>query len=78
MSLSANGSSNGILWALGSNTNALYAFDATNVSNELYDSKQAGTRDEFGKLVRFNPPTVANGKVYVAGDKQFTMFGLLP
>ena len=78
MSLSANGSSNGILWALASGSDVLHAFDATNVATALYNSDQAGTRDNFGKVVRFNPPTVANGKVYVAGDKQFTIFGLLP
>ncbi|PYX01756.1 MAG: pyrrolo-quinoline quinone [Acidobacteria bacterium] len=77
MSLSANGSSNGILWALASGDDVLHAYDATNVANELYNSDQAGTRDNFGRIVRFNPPTVANGKVYVAGDKQFTIFGLL-
>jgi hypothetical protein len=77
MSLSANGSSNGILWALASGDDVLHAYDATNVANELYNSDQAGTRDNFGRVVRFNPPTVANGKVYVAGDKQFTIFGLL-
>ena len=77
MSLSANGSSNGILWALDSERNGLHAYDATNVANELYNTDQAGTRDNFGRVVRFNPPTVANGKVYVAGDKQFTIFGLL-
>jgi hypothetical protein len=78
MSLSANGSTNGILWALASGSDVLHAFDATNVATELYNSDQAGTRDNFGRVVRFNPPTIANGKVYVAGDKQFSIFGLLP
>jgi hypothetical protein len=78
MSLSANGSSNAILWALASGNDVLHAYDATNVAKELYNTTQAGSRDSFGRVVRFNPPTVANGKVYVAGQSQFTIFGLLP
>jgi hypothetical protein len=78
MSLSANGSSNAILWALASGNDVLHAYDATNVASELYNTNQAGTRDKFGRVVRFSPPTVANGKVYVVGESHFTIFGLLP
>ena len=57
----------------------LYAFDATNVSNELWDSGQNTTRDDYGNFAKFCPPTVANGKVYVATDSgQVCAYGLNP
>ena len=77
-SISANGSGNGILWTMEAGGSVLHAYDATNLANELYNSKQAGSRDFFGSAIRFNPPTVANGKVYVAGQTEIAVFGLLP
>jgi hypothetical protein len=77
-SISANAGSNGILWTMEAGGSVLHAYDATNLANELYNSKQAGSRDFFGSAVRFNPPTVINGKVYVAGQSQLAIFGLLP
>jgi len=82
-SISANGSSNGIVWAI--NTTAvltggpaqLYAFDATNVAHELYDSTQAGSRDTLGTANKFAVPTVINGKVYVGTATELDVFGLL-
>ena len=47
-----------------------------NVSQELWRSQSADaavdTNDSFGLLARFNSPTVANGKVFIAtaGDKE--------
>jgi hypothetical protein len=79
MSVSSNGTSNGILWSIeASGVNVLHAYDANDVSNELYNSNQApGGRDQFGTAIRFTVPTVINGKVYVAGKNQLTVFGLL-
>ncbi len=78
MSISANGGSGGILWAIeAGGINILHAYDATNVSNELYNSNQAGTRDKFGAAIRFTVPTVINGKVYLAGKTELAVFGLL-
>jgi hypothetical protein len=77
MSISANGSNDGILWCIeAAGVNVLHAFDASNVSRELYDSSWAGTRDSFGIATRFTVPTVMNGKVYVAGQSQLAAFGL--
>ncbi len=77
-SVSSNGTSDGILWTAESGADVLHAYDATNVATELYNSSQAGTRDSFGRIEHFNPPTVANGKVYVGGKTDFAIFGLLP
>jgi hypothetical protein len=76
-SVSSNGSQNGLLWALDANA-VLHAFDATNVSHELYNSSEAGTRDNPGTPVKFAVPTVANGKVYVGSAIQISGYGLLP
>jgi hypothetical protein len=78
MTVSSNGASNGIVWAIeASGMNVLHVYDATHVSTELYNSDQAGTRDQFGVAIRFTVPTVINGKVYVAGQTQLAIFGLL-
>lgn len=77
MSVSANGSQNGIVWAIeAGGTTALHAYDATNVARELYNTNQAGTRDQFGIAIRFTVPTVMNGKVFVAGKTELAVFGL--
>jgi hypothetical protein len=77
MSVSSNGSQNGILWAIES-SGVLRAYDATNVSRELYNSDEAANaRDQFGPATRFGVPTVANGRVYVNGQTQMAVFGLL-
>ncbi len=85
VSISANGSTGGIVWALRNDSHGnpighatLYAFDAGNLANELYDSDQAGTRDQCGAAVKFTVPTVANGRVFVGGQKVYTVYGLLP
>jgi hypothetical protein len=82
MSISANGSTNGILWALQTAGTGvpgiLHAYDATDLSKELYNSNQAGSRDALDEWDKFSAPVPADGKVYVTSTSQLTVYGLLP
>jgi hypothetical protein len=81
-SISADGTTNGIVWTLDNGAYAsggpaiLRAYDAASVT-EIYDSTQAGPRDQAGPAVKFAVPTVVNGRVYVGGDGTLTVYGLL-
>lgn len=79
LSVSSNGSQagTGIVWAsrfaqLPTGTDnkvapgILTAFDADNLSNKLWDSNLNSSRDAVNEYAKFVPPTVANGKVYLA------------
>ena len=74
-SISANGSSNGIVWLL-EPTNVLRAYDASNLAVELYDSNQNRLRDSLGAYVKFSAPTAANGKVYAGTQNSLAVYGL--
>ena len=103
-SISSQGASNGIVWAIDASLygyaspNApggvncyvvpvptvcigpavLYAYDATNLTTELWNSSQASAnRDQAGRAVKFVPPTIANGKVYVSTATEIDIYGLL-
>ena len=78
-SISANGNTNGIVWAAENGSTAvLHAYDAANLATELYNSNQAANgRDHFGAGNKFIVPTVANGKVYVGTTNGVGVFGLL-
>ncbi len=77
-SISANQSSNGIVWAVAnSNPAVLHAYDATNLAHELYNSNQAGSRDQFGPGNKFITPIVSNGRVFVGTQTGVAVFGLL-
>jgi hypothetical protein len=77
-SISADGTLNGIVWATENTDPAvLHAYDATDLSQELYNSNQAGTRDQFGTGNKFITPMIANGKVYVGTTNGVGVFGLL-
>ena len=77
-SISANGSSSGIVWAVeNSATAVLHAYDAADLTRELYNSDQAANgRDHFGDGNKFAVPTVANGKVYIGTTSGVGVFGL--
>ncbi|HZV86935.1 MAG TPA: hypothetical protein VFF95_05265 [Candidatus Binatus sp.] len=78
-SISANGTSNAIVWAVeNGSTGVLHAYNATNLTSELYNSNQAANnRDQFSDN-KYVTPVVANGKVYVGTPNSVVVFGLLP
>ena len=94
LSLSANGDNDGILWsaihATGdswheSRPGILHAFEADDIRHELWNSLEIPTRDDCGEYSKMAPPTIANGRVYLAsfgaenvGTGQFCVYGLLP
>jgi hypothetical protein len=81
-SISANGTQNGIVWALESSLaspGVLHAYDPANLAHELYNSNQAAnSRDSFGNGNKFITPVIVNGKVYVGTQNGVAVFGLLP
>ncbi len=94
LSLSANGGKDGILWAAihatgdswhESRPGILHAYDADDIGHELWNSLENPSRDDCGNYAKMAPPTIANGKVYLAsfgteniGSGQFCVYGLLP
>jgi hypothetical protein len=85
-SVSASGTSNGVLWALdnfqwqvscasAATCQHLYAYDATNLATLLYTDSSS---NNGSGAVKFTVPTVANGKVYAGGQNTLTVYGLLP
>ncbi len=87
-SVSSQGASNGIVWAIdaslygspvASGPAILYAYDAADLAVEYWDSTIApNNRDQAGTAVKFVPPTIANGKVYVSTRTEIDVYGLLP
>jgi hypothetical protein len=94
LSLSADGNRNGILWAAihatgdswhESRPGILHAYEADDIRHELWNSLERPARDDCGEYSKMAPPTIANGKVYLAsfgteniGTGQFCVYGLLP
>ncbi len=90
LSVSSNGSQlgTGILWAShpingdAEHSNVpgvLQAFDATDITHELWNSNWNSKRDSIGTFAKFVPPTIANGKVYMATfSNKLNVYGLNP
>ncbi len=81
-SVSSAGNTNAIVWAIQADNwgnggpGALQAYDATNLSNTLYDSNATGGRDTMGPAIKFTTPVVVNGKVYAGTGDSVAVFGL--
>jgi outer membrane protein assembly factor BamB len=94
LSLSADGGRGGILWAAihatgdswhESRPGVLHAYEADDIRHELWNSLEVPARDDCGEYSKMAPPTIANGRVYLAsfgsenvGTGQFCVYGLLP
>jgi len=88
LTVSSNGgkAGSGIVWAMTAQNDSLVtivpgtlrAFDATNLSHELWNSDMNPARDAMGNYPKFNEPVVANGRVYVPTfSNQLAVYGLL-
>ncbi|HVN28637.1 MAG TPA: hypothetical protein VMT64_09135, partial [Candidatus Binataceae bacterium] len=77
-SISAAGQNNAIVWTIeAADEGVLHAYNAANLSVELYNSEEAPNgRDSFADN-KFVTPTIANGKVYVGTPDSVAVFGLL-
>lgn len=77
--VSSNGNTNGILWAIEPDPAnvGLHAYDATNLANELYNSNNVASDAVSSPSNKFTPPTIINGKVYMATANTVEVFGLL-
>jgi outer membrane protein assembly factor BamB len=77
--VSANATSNAIVWAHENSSPALlHAYEAGNLAHELYNSSQAANaRDQLGPGNKFITPTIADGKVFVGTQTGVAVFGLL-
>lgn len=80
-SVSSKGAFSGIVWAIQGDgslngASALHAYDAGNISTELYNSAATDGRDALGGAIKFSTPTIVNGKVYVGTADSVGVFGL--
>ena len=80
--VSSDGAQNGIAWAVRTDQftthgpQVLYAWDANDLSNLLYESDINAARDGGGHSMKFAIPVVTNGRVYVAANGQIDVYGL--
>lgn len=82
--ISADGARHGIVWLIESKTwngrdkpAILHAYDAADVSRELFHTEQFPSRDRPGLTLRFTIPTIAGGRVYVDAKGEIDVYGLL-
>ena len=86
-SVSSNGTTNGIVWAIertdsldqrpGASPAILYAYDAVSLAMLYNSNQQTNGRDQPGCGNKFQTPTIANGRVYVGTQTQLDVYGIL-
>lgn len=75
-SISANGTTNGVLWLVDKGTGQLRAYNPANIASQLWTSNLNAARDGLGAAVKFSVPTPVNGKVYVGTADHLVAYGL--
>jgi fibronectin type 3 domain-containing protein len=77
-SISSNGLTNGIVWTVNKSPGELRAYAAGSFNTKLYTSSQApNNRDQLGASIKFEVPTIANGRIYVGLANGLVAYGLL-
>jgi fibronectin type 3 domain-containing protein len=74
-SISANGTSNGILWAIDTGSSTVRAYDAKNLATELWTSAQGTGNGLLGTAIKFSVPTIADGEVFVGTSSALVAYG---
>jgi hypothetical protein len=81
--VSSSGTKDGVVWVVetrdwraSDRPAVLHAYEASDVSHEIYNSEQNSSRDRAGTALRFVIPTVASGRVYVGTKGELEVFGL--
>ncbi len=75
--VSADGTSNGIVWVYDRQANELHAYAATSLSTEIWNSDDDPSGgDSLGAAVKFAAPVVANGEVFAATTDSLVVYGL--
>ena len=75
-SISANGTSNGIMWTLEFGSSQLRAYNASNINQEYWNSSM-GSGNALGGAVLFTVPTVINGQVFVGTSNSVVAYTVL-
>lgn len=84
--VSADGTKDAILWVVSTKEwnethmdrpAVLHAYDAKDITHELYNSEQKSGRDRADMTVRFAIPTIADGYVFVGARGRLDVYGLL-
>jgi len=82
--VSANGNKDAVVWVASKKSSGgrvrqavLYAFDAANVVQPIYNSATNDAHDGAGMAARFVIPVVVNGRVYLGTRSEVDVYGLL-
>ncbi len=76
--VSANGTTNGVVWAYERNTTpVLHAYDATDLTQQLYNTTTNAGRDVLPSQITFVSPVVTGGRVFVPTSASVEVYGLL-